>query len=148
MKRLLRSSHPVNRSQVATRTVPGQSSVNTPFYYKLSFIRYDAIIGSFAIFAGIAFLSLVLLLAFSIAKLPPYLPLFYSLPWGERQLIALPFFTLLPILIPVVFTSNMLLCVWLYRRYQTIVRLLFFSTALFALLLAITAAKIILLVVG
>ena len=41
-------------------------------------------------------LNFLLLIIFWI-KLPPLLPLFYSRPWGENQLVAKNFFPILPI---------------------------------------------------
>lgn len=53
----------------------------------------DLLAGLFLLETGIIFLAAVFLFFFWV-NLPPFLPWFYSLPWGEGQLISKPWFAL------------------------------------------------------
>lgn len=147
MKRLLPRDARPKRTAVASGTLQSQA-IDLPIYKKLTFLRRDSIILTACIFTGVLFLLLVSVFALTASTLPPELPLFYSLPWGEGQLIALPFFMLLPILLLAVFILNSFIGAILYTNYKTLVQLLFFGTALSAFLLATTVVKIVLLVKG
>ncbi len=113
----------------------------------IAYIRGDILLTTAFFATSIFFLYLVLLLALTINKLPPYLPLFYSLPWGEGQLIATPFFTLLPIAAVVVFFINTTLSMVIEKSQPILSRLVFLTTVLFSLLLVITTTKIIFLMI-
>ncbi|MEK7165766.1 MAG: hypothetical protein AAB874_03095 [Patescibacteria group bacterium] len=78
-------------------------------------------------------------------RLPPLVPLFYSLPWGEEQL-APPYFLTLLLLIQVfnVFVI-MGLASLLYRSYRYLSFLLIFGVTFITLLIQATLIQIILL---
>lgn len=50
---------------------------------------------------------------FKFGSLPPQIPLFYSLPWGEDQLVDFWFILLLPILLHIFFFLN----IYLYNKF-------------------------------
>lgn len=80
-------------------------------------------------------------------KLPPLLPLFYSLPWGEDQLVPKQQFFLLPLLISLITILNFTLAFYLHQIHLILKRLLMLNLILICLILAITAIKVILIFV-
>jgi len=94
------------------------------------------------------FLSIVLMFviinayAFNYPNLPSQIPLFYSLPWGDSQLAALPQFTILPFIILLAALINTFLSWQLHESQIALKRLLCGSVLVIALLVTITALKI------
>ena len=93
-------------------------------------------------------LIIVAILMFTLAgilwfwqKLPPVIPLFYSLPWGEEQLTS-PL-TLLFILLTtgVIFCLNTLIATFVYPVSPYYARILITGSLLFTLLAAVTIWK-------
>jgi hypothetical protein len=81
-----------------------------------------------------------------IRKLPPQIPLFYSRPWGEKQL-ANPFFLLiLPALSLIVLLTNTILASIMSQENKLVNQLLVIAAALFSLLCLTTLLKIVTLV--
>ncbi len=76
-------------------------------------------------------------------KLPNRIPLFYSLPWGDSQLIAKPQFILLPSIILLIALINVITSWQLHNSQRSIKRLIALSTASVSLLILITAIHII-----
>ncbi len=92
------------------------------------------------------FLSLLisLFIAFSAKFLPSKLPLFYSLPWGEKQLVNHSQLLIIPATISLVALSNLILS-WQLHPTQTLFKnILLFSSLLISLILTMTLIKIIL----
>lgn len=112
-------------------------------HHAILLVREDVVIRTAFLLSSTIFVGLVILLFVSHASLPPVLPFFYSLPWGEQQLIALPFFLISPMLIPLFFLIQIIIAVKMYRNYAILTRLLFFSLCTFSLLLGITLVKIV-----
>lgn len=102
-----------------------------------SFVLYPTVISFiFALLVSLAFLS-------SYKKLPHQIPLFYSLSWGQNQLVDLTQFMILPGLI-ILFTLTNLIISWhLHPSQLPLKRILNLSSMIIALLLTITAFKII-----
>lgn len=76
-------------------------------------------------------------------KLPPKLPLFYSLPWGQAQLVFKSQFLILSIILILVTLINVLLTSQLHPSLQVLKRIILTSIIFVDLVLLITALKII-----
>lgn len=92
---------------------------------------------------GISFL----LLGLTFKKLPPFVPLYYSLPWGEEQLTQINNLFIFPFSIVVVFLLNVFISLSLLKKDNFLVQLLLWTCDVFALFALITLTKIILLVI-
>lgn len=89
------------------------------------------------------FLVISAVLAISWSHLPPLVPLFYSLPWGEEQLastLTLPICVVIALVICVV---NFLLAIFYYRTSAYLAKMLLWGALFVTLLMAITLGKII-----
>lgn len=101
----------------------------TVFYsYAFSLVLIIVVINSFAIFYP---------------NLPSQIPLFYSLSWGENQLGDLGQFVILPSIIGLSSLVNLLISWQLHESQIVLKRMLAISSLTIALLLTITALKII-----
>lgn len=96
---------------------------------------------STAFCAGSAILILVLLFI-NLGGLPPQLPLFYSLPWGQDQLATLAQFVILPAIIILVSLVNLFITWQLHTSQLVLKRILYTSSITTALLILITTLKI------
>ena len=74
-----------------------------------------------------AFLAMLVISIISLAaywsKIPPQVPLYYSLPWGEQQLASPVELTLLPTLATNIFLTNLLLVYALVPNEKLLVRI-------------------------
>lgn len=92
-------------------------------------------------------LSVLAFLLFTWKKLPPEIPLFYSLPWGEEQLSS-PFFLLILPLGSLFFgILNFLLAVFSFERQPISAKILVWATSSLILLEAIALVKIVFLII-
>lgn len=89
----------------------------------------------------LSFLIVVIFLFFY-SKLPPKLPLFYSLPWGSSQLSSKQQFFLLPGLIVLITIINTFLASQLHPLQMVLRRILTLSLLVIALVITVTAFKI------
>lgn len=142
----LKKRHPKQLSPLAQAVI--SYSPKGYFPTLLLFAQHDRLLLASIVCSSSIFVVLVSFIAFFSAHLPPYLPLLYSLPWGEQQLVAAWLFTISPLLILVILAGNIGLGFALYKRYPATVKLLFLSATVFSLLLAVTTVKVILLVRG
>lgn len=85
---------------------------------------------------------MVLLIIIFYNQLPPKLPLFYSLPWGETQLVAKQQFFLLPIILLLIILINTFIVSQLHHLQIVLKRLLMFSLIFVDLALLTTFFKI------
>ena len=90
-------------------------------------------------------LSLIFMV-FKFREIPPEVPLFYSLPWGEKQLANKFFLFLLPLFSIITLLVNRYLAMKI-KEEILISRLLIIGAFLFSLLSTITLFKIVLLFV-
>lgn len=75
--------------------------------------------------------------------LPPKLPLFYSLPWGEKQLADHQQLLIIPASIILVTLNNLIISWQLHPQQSFFKNILLFSSLLVSLILTITFFKII-----
>ena len=91
----------------------------------------------------LAALTILLLLILNLRSLPPQLPLYFSLPWGERQLGSLPEFAILPALIVLISLVNLLISWHLHSSQLVLRRILFAASLVLSFSILLTALKII-----
>lgn len=90
-----------------------------------------------------ALIMILFILIFSKA-LPPKLPLFYSLPWGEKQLVSTQQLLIVPAIIILITLCNLVISWQLHSSQIFFKKILLFSSLLVSLILIITFFKIIL----
>jgi len=88
----------------------------------------------------------VLTLIFKWPKLPPELPLYYSLPWGEEQLATPIQLLILPFISLSVFFLNFFLASILLEKAPWLCRILILISTIFAFLSMVTLIKIVFLI--
>ncbi len=88
-------------------------------------------------------LAVILLLVINLKSLPTQLPLYYSLPWGERQLATIPEFVVLPASVVVISLVNLVISWHLHASQLVLKRMLSVTSLAIALITLITALKII-----
>lgn len=77
------------------------------------------------------------------SKLPPRLPLFYSLPWGEAQLVQKEQILILPAIIVAITLLNTFLNYQLHNSQTVLKRMIMLTLVLISSIITITAFKII-----
>jgi len=109
-------------------------------------MRFLKITGSFTNSAAIISLLFIIVMGGFLfifyRQLPPQLPLFYSRPWGERQLVSPSTLLFLPSLSLVVLIVNILISRFLIA-YPFLINVLFGGGALFSFLSLVDLIKII-----
>ncbi len=80
-------------------------------------------------------------------KLPPQLPLFYSLPWGEKQLAASTQLLFLPMISIAVIVGNFILASFMTAKEKLAGQLLVVGGGIFSFLCLFTLVKIINLII-
>lgn len=73
-------------------------------------------------------------LAFNYTKLPPLLPVFNQMPWGQARLSITPGIFIPPIIALVIFITNILLASFSYEKSPLLARLFAVTTTLTGLL--------------
>ncbi len=91
----------------------------------------------------IVVIFIILLFLIFYSHLPDKLPLFYSLPWGEMELVAKQQFFLLPIILVLICLINSLIASQLHATQYVLRRILLLSLILIDITILITAVKII-----
>lgn len=97
------------------------------FEYKglvLSDFRHDPFIRIAIRLGIILFLIQLAFLVINLKRLPSEVPLFYSLPWGEKRLANFKFLFLLPILSFLIMTFNFMLAKKLYNSERLLSRVI------------------------
>lgn len=93
-----------------------------------------------------SYVGCVLLLVWSWQKLPPMVPLFYSLPWGESQLAATSVLVILTIALGLFYLVNILWTLLIPPSFVFFARLLVAGTTILLLLGITTIVQIVLLI--
>lgn len=88
-------------------------------------------------------LLMTLFIVIAFRFLPPKLPLFYSLPWGEKQLAGKFQLLIIPAIIISVAFFNLIISRQLHPSQVFFKKILLFSSILISLILTITFLKII-----
>lgn len=79
-------------------------------------------------------IPLVFLIFFTSSHLPPYIPFFNSMPWGEERLFPSSIAIFLPLILVVVFSMNIFQAIYVYKKYTLVSRIVMFNAFLFLLL--------------
>lgn len=87
-----------------------------------------------------------LVLIFKWPQLPPEVPLYYSLPWGEEQLTSPYALLILPLSCLLVFLLNSFLTSLLLEKEPWLCRILLFTGVIFSFLSTVALIKIIFLI--
>lgn len=82
------------------------------------------------------------LFMFFYSQLPPRLPLFYSLPWGQQQLVDKQQFLILPAVLLLINLVNIFIAYHLHEVQTVLKRILLLSLVVVDLLILVTAVKI------
>lgn len=106
----------------------------------------DKIIEPAIIFSSLLIIFSFLFLVFNFNKLPPEVPLFHSLPWGEEQLAVKWQLFFLPFLSLIFLIVDLLLARRLYSQNLFLSRVLALSAPVFGLLSTIALVETILLI--
>lgn len=77
---------------------------------------------------------LVILIIATFGNLPPLIPFFNSMPWGEDRLFSSRTIIFIPLLVLVIFTINLFFATAIYKKYALIARIILFNCFLFLLL--------------
>lgn len=89
-------------------------------------------------------LSIALIIITTLKFLPPRLPLFYSLPWGDAQLATHQQFLVIPASISIVTLLNLIIAWQLHPSQSFFKKALLLSSVTVSLILTIAFIKIIL----
>lgn len=96
------------------------------------------------VYAPIIFSLIITLLIIFLSKhLPPKLPIFYSLPWGDKQLGSIQQLFILPAIIILISLFNLVISWQLHEQQTYFKSILFFSSLLVTIILTITFFKIV-----
>jgi len=104
--------------------------------------RQDPVVfwtSAFSLFGVIIILSTV---AFTYERLPSELPLFYSLPWGEGQLVPIFQIVVLPSLTVIITLTNLLVSWHLHESQFLLKRMISIFSASLSLLITLAALRI------
>lgn len=108
------------------------------------YLKQDRLIFYCFAFSILSTLFLILITLLSLSRLPTQLPLYYSLPWGDKQLATHGQFFILPGLIVLISLINFAFISHLHSSQLLLRRTLAFSLVLFSFMIVFSALKIIL----
>lgn len=84
---------------------------------------------------GVVFvIPLIFLIIISYGNLPPLIPFFNSMPWGEERLVNSHVTIFLPLILLTVFVGNLLFALVAYKKNVLIARIILFNCFLFLIL--------------
>ncbi|MBI4035617.1 hypothetical protein HY383_01585 [Candidatus Daviesbacteria bacterium] len=89
-------------------------------------------------------LGITLIAILALKPLPPKLPLFYSLPWGEQQLATHQQFLILPAIISILTLLNLLIFWQLHESQYFFKKILLVSSIVVSFILTVTFIKVVL----
>lgn len=92
------------------------------------------------------FIGSILLILLRWRSLPPQIPLFYSRPWGEEQLVHPAWLFLLPLSPLAWYGVNILIAVYITREFLIFTQTLFLTSLITSILSFVTLLKILFLV--
>ncbi len=100
----------------------------------LNYLRQDKLILRLYVLASILLVVTVAYILFSYSKLPPLLPVFNQLPWGEKRLSITPGIFIPSAIVFVTFIFNIFASAFVYSNSPLISRMLAITSFLTALL--------------
>ncbi len=105
--------------------------------------RQDPVVFWATAFSLLGVIITLTIFALTYEKLPAQIPLFYSLPWGEGQLVPIFEIIILPSLTVVITLSNLLVSWHLHESQFLLKRMISLFSASLSLLLTLAAMRII-----
>lgn len=111
------------------------------------YIRRDKLIFRLSILTLIFLLFSVLYIIIFYSKLPPLLPVFNQLPWGEERLSFTPGIFIPPITVGIILIFNLFISGFAYTRSPLISRLLIVTSFITSLLNLLFIIRTVLLVI-
>lgn len=109
-------------------------------------IQSDKIIGFSFLFSLFLILLSLLAIVLFYSKLPPVIPLFNQMPWGEERLSEKQNIFILPAIALFVFIANFSIASFLYEKMPLVCRIIFTTSLLVCLLMMLVVMRTILVV--
>lgn len=101
---------------------------------KLKLIVSDQFVRISLVLSFLFIIPLVAIIIATYPNLPPVIPFFNSMPWGEDRLANSNIAIFLPMLLLAIFVGNILQAAFAYSKYVLVSRIVMFNTFLFLLL--------------
>lgn len=101
---------------------------------KFNLILSDQFARTSLLLSLVFIIPLIAIILFTYSKLPPLIPFFNSMPWGEERLAPSGIAIFLPFILLLILVGNMLLAILVYKKYVLIARITLFNSFLFLLL--------------
>ncbi len=99
------------------------------------------------IFSLVLLAATFIYVAFNYTKLPPLLPVFNQLPWGEQRLTITPGIFIPAVVVLIIFLINLILSAYSYERSPLLARLFAVTSFLTSLLILLFVIRTITLIV-
>lgn len=101
---------------------------------KFSLLFADHFVRISLLLSIIFIIPLIVLIIATYPNLPPLIPFYNSMPWGESRLAISKIVILLPLLLLIILTVNIFQSLFVYKKYTLIARIILFNCFLFLLL--------------
>lgn len=111
------------------------------------YLKQDKLLQRLFILSFILIVITTIYTLFSYSKLPPLLPIFNQLPWGEKRLSGTPGIFIPSILVFLILIFNMVISVLFYQRSPLISRILAITSFLTAFMVLLFIVRTIQLVI-
>lgn len=97
-------------------------------------ISQDKILKQTGLFSGAVIFINFLLIALYYSSLPPFIPLFNQMPWGEERITKTVWIFLIPLFALIILIMNLLFGNYIYKKIPLIARLCAMTSFLIAVL--------------
>lgn len=114
-----------------------------PFYSKVKILKDDKSVQKLYLVTFLTYFIMIIILTLKWSVLPPEIPLFYSLPWGQDQLAQNWQILLLPLGSLAIIFINTFLSLFFVGKETLMVRILIGTSTFVCILTAITLFKIV-----
>lgn len=104
-------------------------------------------VNSYATSINLVVILLMVIILLTHQKLPPKIPLWFSLEWGGQRLANPLFLWTIPLISSFFFVSSFIVSKTLYKNYTTISEILVWATTFLSFVFLLSIYKIILLVI-
>lgn len=101
---------------------------------KIKLIVSDQFVRMSIVLSFLFIIPLTTIIIITYSNLPPLIPFFNSMPWGEDRLASSNVAIFLPMLLLAIFIGNIMQAAFAYSKYVLVARIVMFNTFLFLLL--------------
>ena len=101
---------------------------------KFKLIIADQFVRISLLLSFIFIIPLTVIIVITYSNLPPLIPFYNSMPWGEERLVSSTVAIFLPMLLLGIFIANVFQSAFVYSKYVLVARIVMFNTFLFLLL--------------